>query len=281
AGLPDLAGEGSAAERARRLGELFGRATAAERSFLARWLVGELRQGALEGVLTEAVAMAAGVEAAAVREVLMVEGDLAVVGEQALRDGGAGLAGRAIQLFRPVLPMLAGTASSPAEALERFGEVAVEAKLDGVRIQVHKSGERIEVYSRQRKPLTGAPHGGPERPRPVPRTDPRGGSRRAAPQVAGRSLSGRPPRHRVAQVEAGGDARPGRAGRGVGARAAARLAQQPAPGRPRPGERRLRHDRQDLQGAQRRDARLADGAAPRPRALARGVDGPRRARARR
>ena len=156
AGLPDLAGEGSAAERARRLGELFGRATAAERSFLARWLVGELRQGALEGVLTEAVAMAAGVEAAAVRDALMVEGDLAVVGEQALRDGGAGLAGRAIQLFRPVLPMLAGTASSPAEALERFGEVAVEAKLDGVRIQVHKSGERIEVYSRRRKPLTGA-----------------------------------------------------------------------------------------------------------------------------
>src|SRR2546422_9395660 len=83
----------------------------------------------------------------------MVEGDLAVVGEQALRDGGAGLAGRAIQLFRPILPMLAGTASSPAEALERFGEVAVEAKLDGVRIQVHKSGERVEVYSRQRKPL--------------------------------------------------------------------------------------------------------------------------------
>src|SRR5213596_3594144 len=156
AGLPDLAGEGSAAERARRLGELFGRATAAERSFLARWLVGELRQGALEGVLTEAVAMAAGVEAAAVRDALMVEGDLAVVGEQALRDGGAGLAGRAIQLFRPVLPMLAGTASSPAEALERFGEVAVEAKLDGVRIQVHKSGERIEVYSRKRKPLTDA-----------------------------------------------------------------------------------------------------------------------------
>src|SRR5205809_689716 len=156
AGLPDLAGEGSAAERARRLGELFGRATAAERSFLARWLVGELRQGALEGVLTEAVAMAAGVEAAAVRDALMVEGDLAVVGEQALRDGGAGLAGRAIQLFRPVLPMLAGTASSPAEALERFGEVAVEAKLGGVRIQVHKSGERIEVYSRKRKPLTDA-----------------------------------------------------------------------------------------------------------------------------
>src|SRR5437773_12451025 len=87
----------------------------------------------------------------------MVEGDLEVVGAQALRAGGAGgLSGRAIRPFRPVLPMLAGTASSPAEALERFGEVAVEAKLDGVRIQVHKSGERIEVYSRTRKPLTDA-----------------------------------------------------------------------------------------------------------------------------
>jgi len=156
AAVRDLCGEGSAAERSRRLGELFARATAPERSFLARWLVGELRQGALEGVLTEAVAAAAGIEAATVREALMVEGDLAVVGEQALRAGRAGLAGGAIQLFRPVLPMLAGTASSPAEALERFGEVAVEAKLDGVRIQVHKSGERIEVYSRKRKPLTDA-----------------------------------------------------------------------------------------------------------------------------
>src|SRR5438132_733866 len=156
AAVRDLCGEGSAAERSRRLGELFARATAPERSFLARWLVGELRQGALEGVLTEAVAAAAGIEAATVREVLMVEGDLAVVGEQALRAGRAGLAGGAIQLFRPVLPMLAGTASSPAEALERFGEVAVEAKLDGVRIQVHKAGERIEVYSRKRKPLTDA-----------------------------------------------------------------------------------------------------------------------------
>src|SRR5213594_1752576 len=156
AALRDLSGDGSAAERSRRLGELFARATAPEASFLARWLVGELRQGALEGVLTEAVAAAAGIEAATVRDALMIEGDLAVVGEKALREGEAGLAGRAIQLFRPVLPMLAGTASSPAEALERFGEVAVEAKLDGVRIQVHKSGERIEVYSRTRKPLTDA-----------------------------------------------------------------------------------------------------------------------------
>jgi len=153
AALRDLSGEGSAAERGRRLGELFARATAPEASFLARWLVGELRQGALEGVLTEAVAAAAGLEAATVRDALMIEGDLALVGEKALREGAAGLAARAIRLFRPILPMLAGTASSPAEALERFGEVAVEAKLDGVRIQVHKSGERVEVYSRQRKPL--------------------------------------------------------------------------------------------------------------------------------
>src|SRR5439155_463904 len=111
AAVRDLCGEGSAAERSRRLGELFARATAPERSFLARWLVGELRQGALEGVLTEAVAAAAGIEAATVREALMVEGDLAVVGEQALRAGRAGLAGGAIQLFRPVLPMLDGASA--------------------------------------------------------------------------------------------------------------------------------------------------------------------------
>src|SRR5256712_11597507 len=116
AALRDLSGDGSAAERSRRLGALFARSTAPERSFLARWLVGELRQGALEGVLTDAVAAAAGVGATAVRGALLIEGGLAVVGEQALPDGAAGLAGRALQLFRPVLPLLARPASPPADA---------------------------------------------------------------------------------------------------------------------------------------------------------------------
>src|SRR5205823_4108244 len=132
------------------------RATQEEQSFLARWLVGELRQGALEGVVVEAVAAATAIDPETVRDALMTEGDLAVVAESALRDGADALRGRAIRPFHPILPMLAATARSPHEALERFGETVAEAKLDGVRVQVHKAGERIEVYSRSRRILTGA-----------------------------------------------------------------------------------------------------------------------------
>src|SRR5204863_241669 len=105
-------------------------------------LVGELRQGALEGVLTEAVAAAAGLEAATVRDALMIEGDLALVGEKALREGAAGLAARAIRLFRPILPMLAGTASSPAEALERFVRQTLAEGHEGVLLKAPDSPYR-------------------------------------------------------------------------------------------------------------------------------------------
>jgi DNA ligase-1 len=156
AGLRATAGAGSTSERSRRLVELFSCATREEQSFIARWLVGELRQGALEGIVVEAVAAAAGIDPETVREALMTEGDLAIVAETAIRDGADALAHRTIRLFTPVLPMLAGTVTTPAEALDRFGDVAAEAKIDGVRVQVHKAGDRVEVYSRKRKRMTDA-----------------------------------------------------------------------------------------------------------------------------
>ena len=154
AALRGSTGSGSNTERGGRLVALLSRAPLAEQSFITRWLVGELRQGALEGVVVEAVAAAATIDSTVVREALMAEGDLGVVAESALRDGESAIRGRGIRLFHAVLPMLAATARTPGEALERFGEISVEAKLDGFRIQVHKAGDRIEVYSRSRRRMT-------------------------------------------------------------------------------------------------------------------------------
>src|SRR5262249_41858678 len=107
--LAGLSGKGSAAERTRISGELFGRATAAEQQFLRGLLTGNLRQGALAGVLADAVARAAGVELAAVRRALLLAGDLATVGTAALTGGADALAALRVEVFRPLAPMLAGT----------------------------------------------------------------------------------------------------------------------------------------------------------------------------
>jgi len=139
------AGKGSAGEKRRILQDLWVRAGLEERRFLARLILGELRQGALEGVVLEAVARAAGVPAAAVRRALMTAGDLPVVARVALREGEEGLARFTVQVFRPLLPMLAETAEDVTDALKRLGRAALEYKLDGARIQVHKDGDRIRV----------------------------------------------------------------------------------------------------------------------------------------
>jgi DNA ligase-1 len=138
------------------LTELFGRATSSEQDFLARLLSGELRQGALEGVLAEAVARAAGVSGAAVRQAAMMCGDLGEVASAALSEGAAALERYSIQIFRPVEPMLASPAESVEEALDSFGEAAFELKLDGARIQVHKSGNDVRVFSRALRDVTAA-----------------------------------------------------------------------------------------------------------------------------
>jgi DNA ligase-1 len=151
------AGRGSSGERVRLLDDLLRRATTGEQHFLIRLLFGELRQGALEAVLADAVAKAANVSAAVVRRAAMMAGDLAPVAQAALADGEVGLRRFDIQLLRPVQPMLAQTASDVDEALANLdGDVALEWKLDGARIQVHKAGDEIKVFSRNLREVTAA-----------------------------------------------------------------------------------------------------------------------------
>ena len=134
-------GKGSQARRAALLRELFSAATEVEQTFLRRLLGGELRQGALLGVMTDAVARAAGLPAPAVRRAAMLGGDLPSVAAAALSGGAEALEAFRLQVGRPVGPMLAQTASDVGDALERLGGTAVfEAKLDGARVQIHRDG---------------------------------------------------------------------------------------------------------------------------------------------
>ena len=154
--LAQIKGEGSAAERARLLAELFARATAPEQDFLARLLLGELRQGALEGIMLDAIAKAANLRPGRVRAAAMRAGGLAVMAKAALIEGEAGLARFALRVFQPVQPMLAQASASVADAIERLGRAAFEWKLDGARVQAHKSGGEIRVYTRSLSDVTSA-----------------------------------------------------------------------------------------------------------------------------
>ena len=149
-------GTGSQATRTQILRDLLRRATRDEQDFIVRLIFGELRQGALEGVLVEAVARAAEIPAARIRRAAMLAGALAPVARAALADGDRALAGFIIQLGRPVQPMLAQSAETVDAALEELGEVSLEYKLDGARIQVHKADDEIRVYSRNLRDVTAA-----------------------------------------------------------------------------------------------------------------------------
>jgi DNA ligase-1 len=149
-------GAGGAAGRVRLLGELLSRATAEEQGFLVRLLFGELRQGALAGLLAEALAAAAEVPADEVRRALMLAGGLGEVARAVLTEGRPGLARFHLQLFRPLEPMLASPAGDVSAALERLGEAAFELKVDGARVQVHKGGGEVRVYSRRGNEVTPA-----------------------------------------------------------------------------------------------------------------------------
>jgi DNA ligase 1 len=146
--IADIRGKGAAQRRTQALGGLLARATSEERDFLMRLLVGELRQGALEGVMLDAIAAAAHIDAAPVRRAAMY-GSLGAVARAALVDGPAALERFQLELFSPVSPMLARTAADTAEALELLGgEAAFEWKMDGARIQVHKMGSEVRIYTR-------------------------------------------------------------------------------------------------------------------------------------
>lgn len=155
--LAAVRGAGSAAARQQRLRDLLGRATRTEQDFIARLLFGELRQGALEGILLEAVAKASGISSSSIRRAVMMAGALAPVTRAALAEGEAGLAGFGVQLFRPVQPMLAQPADDVSDALVQLdNDVSLEWKLDGARIQAHKHGDEIRVFSRNLRDVTSA-----------------------------------------------------------------------------------------------------------------------------
>ena len=156
AALAAVAGRGAEAQRRDLLRALLARATAAEQRFLTGLLFGEIRQGALEGVMVEALARASGAGADEVRRAVMLAGDIARVARSVLQLGPAGLAPYTIQLFRPVQPMLAQTAEDVEDALEDLGEAALEFKFDGARVQVHRSGDDVVVFSRALNDVTGA-----------------------------------------------------------------------------------------------------------------------------
>jgi DNA ligase-1 len=150
-----VTGKGSQARRTALVTSLFSAATEVEQTFLRRLLGGELRQGALAGVMADAVAKAADVPAADVRRAAMLSGDLATVAAGALTGGAAALAEFTLTVGRPVGPMLAQTATSVADALEKLGGTAIfEAKLDGARVQIHRAGDTVAIYTRSLDDIT-------------------------------------------------------------------------------------------------------------------------------
>jgi DNA ligase-1 len=147
-------GRGSQEARRRALGELFSQATEPEQRFLRGILHGELRQGALEGVMAEAIARAAEVPAAAVRRALMLAGELPPVAGAAFAEGLEGLTRFRLDVLRPVKPMLAQTAEDVASAIDRTGPAATEWKLDGARLQVHRVDSEVRAFTRSLADVT-------------------------------------------------------------------------------------------------------------------------------
>ena len=149
-----LSGQGSQAARRAAVADLLARATEDEQQFLIALLLGDIGQGALAGVMADAVAKAADVPRADVRRALMLRGDLGAVAATALADGVAGLRAITLELLRPVQPMLASPGEDLEGALARISPAAVEFKLDGIRVQVHRSGDEVRVFTRTLDDIT-------------------------------------------------------------------------------------------------------------------------------
>jgi DNA ligase-1 len=147
-------GPGSAGQRRAVLADLMTRATEAEASFLTALLTGGLRQGALTGVMGAAIARAADVSTAVTRRALMLSGDLTRTAEIAVGEGEAGLRAVGLEVMRPVLPMLASPGASVADAVSAFRCASAEYKLDGLRVQIHRRGDEVRVFSRNLNDLT-------------------------------------------------------------------------------------------------------------------------------
>ncbi len=152
--LANEKGQGSAERRTRSLRALLERSDDAGRSFLLELLTGEVRQGALDGLVLEAVAKAAELPAADVRRAAMFAGSIGELARTALEEGAGGLGRFSLRLLSPVAPMLANPAGDAEEALERLGEAAFEFKLDGARLQVHRAGDEVRVFTRHLQDVT-------------------------------------------------------------------------------------------------------------------------------
>jgi DNA ligase-1 len=152
--LAALSGAGVQRRRREALVDLLGRMTAPEQSFIRRLLLGELRQGALDGVMSDAIARAAGLDTGAVRRAAMYAGELPLVADAALRGGAAALARFSLTLFTPLQPMLAQPAEDMAAAFAGDGPMICEHKLDGARVQLHREGDAVRVFSRQMNDVT-------------------------------------------------------------------------------------------------------------------------------
>jgi DNA ligase-1 len=152
--IEEASGSGSTTRRRQLLGELLGRATEQEADFLRRLLTGELRQGALAGLMADAVAKAAAVSGEIARRALMLSGDLPRMAEIAMTSGEEGLQAVGFEIFRPIHPMLASTSTSVAEALAGYERASVEWKLDGIRVQIHRREREVRIYTRNLNEIT-------------------------------------------------------------------------------------------------------------------------------
>ncbi len=138
------------------LGDLFGRATERESDFVRRLFTGELRQGALSGLMLDAISRATGVPGEVVRRGAMLSGDLPRTASIAMTSGEKGLRDIGFEIFRPILPMLASSAESVAEAVAGFGRASIEWKLDGIRIQIHRRDDEVRIFTRNLNDITDA-----------------------------------------------------------------------------------------------------------------------------
>ncbi len=155
--LEAMRGSGSSARRSMALREIFGRATAEEQQFLFRLMVGELRQGALAGVMIDAIAAITGVPLPEIRRAAMYESNLGAIARVGLETGATGLRRFQLQVMSPVAPMLAQVADDVDEALDALpGDVAFEWKMDGARIQLHKQGDVVRIFTRNLNDVTHA-----------------------------------------------------------------------------------------------------------------------------
>jgi DNA ligase-1 len=155
--IAETKGKGSRAHKGALLRELMARATAVEAKFLTKVIYQEMRHGVSEGIMLDGIAKAAGAKTRLVRRANQLWGDVGEVALVALTEGESGLKKATVRLFRPIKPMLAQTAEALAEAFEQFGgRVALEYKLDGARVQIHRRGDEVHIYSRNLADVTGS-----------------------------------------------------------------------------------------------------------------------------